>query len=265
MVLHDVAHRARLLVEAAAALDAERLGHGDLHVVDEVAVPDRLEDAVREAQHEDVLDGLLAQVVVDAEDLALAEGRAHDGVELARRGAVAAERLLEHERAHRACGCATGPASPSLRGDEREDRRRRREVEDDVALRAALAIGLRQPALQLGVRLGIVEGAADVEDAARERLEDGVVDRLRARVRLERLAHLLAIALVAAVVAARDADQRERGRQHVAQRQVVERRQQLAVREVARRAEDDERARAGHARHAHAVAQRVRAHAFCTA
>ena len=152
-----------------------------------------------------------------------------------------------------------------LRRDEREDGRRRREVVDDVALRAALAVGLRQPALQLGVGLGIVERAADVEDPARERLEDGVVDRLRARVGLERLAHLLAVPLVAAVVAARHADQRERRRQHVAQRQVVERRQQLAVREVARGAEDHERARARHARHAHAVAQRVRAHAFCTA
>ena len=40
MVLHHVAQRAGLLVVAAAALDADRLGHRDLHVVDEVAVPD---------------------------------------------------------------------------------------------------------------------------------------------------------------------------------------------------------------------------------
>ena len=46
-----------------------RLGHRDLHVVDVAAVPDRLEDPVAEPEDEQVLDGLLAQVVVDAEDL----------------------------------------------------------------------------------------------------------------------------------------------------------------------------------------------------
>ena len=62
-----------LLVVAAAPLDAQRLGDGDLHVVDVAAVPDRLEDAVGEAEHHDVLHRLLAEVVVDAVDLLLAE------------------------------------------------------------------------------------------------------------------------------------------------------------------------------------------------
>ena len=47
--------------------------HRDLHVVDELPVPDRLEDAVAEAQDEHVLNRLLAEVVVDPEDLALLE------------------------------------------------------------------------------------------------------------------------------------------------------------------------------------------------
>ena len=37
-------------VEAAATLDAERFRGGDLHVVDVVAIPERLENAVAEAQ-----------------------------------------------------------------------------------------------------------------------------------------------------------------------------------------------------------------------
>ena len=41
MVLHDVADRAHLLVEGAAALDAEFLGHRDLHAGNERAVPQR--------------------------------------------------------------------------------------------------------------------------------------------------------------------------------------------------------------------------------
>jgi hypothetical protein len=42
-------------------------------VVHEVAVPDRLEDAVGEPKGEDVLDRLLAQIMIDAEDLGLIE------------------------------------------------------------------------------------------------------------------------------------------------------------------------------------------------
>ena len=50
VVLHDVAEDAGFLVEPAAALVADRFGHRDLHVVDVLAVPDRLEEAVAEAE-----------------------------------------------------------------------------------------------------------------------------------------------------------------------------------------------------------------------
>ena len=83
-----VAVGARLLVEAGAGADPERLRHVDLDVVDVVAVPDRLEEAVGEAQGEDVLRRLLAEEVVDAEDLLLAQDLVDGLVELAgaRRG-----------------------------------------------------------------------------------------------------------------------------------------------------------------------------------
>ena len=116
MVLHDVAHRARLFIEPPATLHAERLGHRDLHVVDEVAVPDGLEDAVREAQDEDVLDGLLAQVVVDAEDLALVEDAQDPLVELAGRGQVGPERLLDHHPRLRVGVPLPGPGVDHLPG-----------------------------------------------------------------------------------------------------------------------------------------------------
>ena len=68
MVLDHVADAADLVIEAAAAFDAEILGHGDLHAFDEIAVPDRLEEGIGEAEIEQVLDRLLAEIVVDAED-----------------------------------------------------------------------------------------------------------------------------------------------------------------------------------------------------
>ena len=67
VVLDDVAGGADAVVVARAAADADVLGHGDLHVVDVVGVPDRLEHLVGEAQRQQVLDRLLAQVVVDPE------------------------------------------------------------------------------------------------------------------------------------------------------------------------------------------------------
>ena len=51
-------------------------------VGDGVAVPDRLEQAVREAEREDVLGRLLAQEVVDPEDLLLGEHLVQLRVEL---------------------------------------------------------------------------------------------------------------------------------------------------------------------------------------
>src|SRR5438045_7773621 len=97
MVLEDVADRPGLLVVAGTVLDPDRLGDGDLDVVDELPVPDRLEDAVREPQRQHVLDGLLAEVVVDTEDLVLFEVLLDRRVQLARRREVVPERLLDDQ------------------------------------------------------------------------------------------------------------------------------------------------------------------------
>ena len=68
-------------------------------MVDVVAVPDRLEEAVREPQCEHVLHGLLAEEVIDAEDLLLGEDAVHDCVQRAGRIEVGPERLLhDHAR-----------------------------------------------------------------------------------------------------------------------------------------------------------------------
>jgi hypothetical protein len=96
VVLHHVAQRARVVVETRAAAHAHRLGHGDLHAADVGATPEWLEDGVAEAQHHQVLHRLLAQVVVDAVDLALGEVAGHFVVDGARRGQVVAQRFFEH-------------------------------------------------------------------------------------------------------------------------------------------------------------------------
>jgi hypothetical protein len=97
VVLQHVAGGAGLLVEGGAGADADVLGHGDLHGVDVVGVPDRLEQRVGEAQRQQVLDRLLAQVVVDPEDVLRAEDAVDQGVELLGRGEVVPERLLHDD------------------------------------------------------------------------------------------------------------------------------------------------------------------------
>ena len=127
-----VAVGAGALVEAGAVADRERLGHVDLDVVDVVAVPDRLEHAVGEPEREDVLDGLLAEEVVDPEDALLVEDAVQRGVELARRLEVVAERLLDDDaRASARCR----PTGQRL-GDGVERLRRYGELVEQAATRS---------------------------------------------------------------------------------------------------------------------------------
>src|SRR5262249_43107833 len=70
---YHVPQFAGFFVKTTAALDAGSLGGRDLDVVDMVAVPQRLEDAVGEAQHQDVLNRFFAEEVIDAIDLILGQ------------------------------------------------------------------------------------------------------------------------------------------------------------------------------------------------
>ncbi len=79
------------------------LGHRNLDIVDEVAVEQRIEDGVGEAEIENVLGRLLAEVVIDPEHLMLREDRVHHGVERLGRGGVAPERLLDHHVTSAGC------------------------------------------------------------------------------------------------------------------------------------------------------------------
>ena len=94
---HHVAIGAGLLVEGDAVADVEGLRHVDLNMVDEIAVPDRLEQAVGEPEREDVLRRLLAEEVVDAENLILGEDLVQRVVERDRGFEIGAERLFHDD------------------------------------------------------------------------------------------------------------------------------------------------------------------------
>ena len=92
--MDHVACGADAVVVAGTASQANVLRHGDLDVVDVVRVPHRLKDLVSKAQRQDVLDGLFAQVVVDAEDRGLRKDGVDNLIELAGRLLIVAERLF---------------------------------------------------------------------------------------------------------------------------------------------------------------------------
>ena len=96
VVLDHVPDRARLLVELPAPLDTELLGHRDLDTAHVAAVPDRLEERVGEAEEQQVLDGLLAEIMVDPEDRALGKDTMQRLVQRARRRQIPPEGLLDH-------------------------------------------------------------------------------------------------------------------------------------------------------------------------
>ncbi len=104
---HHVAIGAGLLVESDPIADVERLRHVDLNMIDEIAVPDRLEQAIGKTEGEDVLRRLLAEEVIDAEDLVLSEHLVQRVVERNRAFEIGAERLFHDDaRSARELGLA---------------------------------------------------------------------------------------------------------------------------------------------------------------
>ena len=183
VVLDHVPGRADAVVVPGPAADADVLGHRDLHVVDVAAVPDRLVQRVGEPQRQHVLDGFLAQVVVDPEHRVRREHGAQRLVQRAGTGQVVTERLLDHHP-------APGPRLPGRRlrrggqpgplqlgDDQGEELRRDRQVERVVPAGAALAVQLGHDLREPVERLVVVELAGHEPDALGHLLPDRVPER----------------------------------------------------------------------------------------
>ena len=94
MILDHVAHGAGFFVVVAASFDTQGLGNGDLHMIDVSAIPHRLQQDVGETERHEVLHGLLAEVVIYAEDISLQEYRPDHVVDDGGALTVFANRLL---------------------------------------------------------------------------------------------------------------------------------------------------------------------------
>src|SRR5207245_8475408 len=96
VVLHDIANGAGLFVKPPASLETEPFRHRDLHAFHVMAVPHRLQEGVREAEEEEILHRLLAEIMVDAEDARLIEYLMQRRVERPRTREVPPEWLFHH-------------------------------------------------------------------------------------------------------------------------------------------------------------------------
>ena len=126
-----------------------------------------------------------------------------------------------------------------LAHDDREEHRRGREVEAAVHPHAGGLVELVERLAQRLVDRRVVEHPRHVADLVEELVEDGRVG-LAPRELLDGVLRLRAELLVG-VVRARHADEVEALGQRALVGEVVERRQQLALGQVAGRAEDDQR------------------------
>ena len=126
----------------------------------EVAVPQGLEDGVCESQGQNVLDRFLAEVVIDPEDLTLGENGEELVVEPPGAFEVGAEGLLDNDPPPPGALVEAGPAE--LAGDDREELRRRGEVEKNVAPGAGSPPGMVQVPGKYRIGIAVFELAADV-------------------------------------------------------------------------------------------------------
>ena len=244
MVRHHVAQRAGGVVEAAAMADAELFVDRDLDMIDVIAIPDRLEHAVGEAQHQDVLHRLLAEIMIDPVDLMFVDEFQQFAVQrlAPRRGrcrtafrppaaatrhslaqhAGAAELLADRQRRRRA-------ASPDRTGDCRRS--------------CLTASSLSSCSRMASNEAGSFGSASMQVTQASSRLAMAsstfrVANWCRPFIRLSRSSSL-------DMRLAGDADDAEIVRQQVVGREIVERRNHQPVREVAGDAEDHEGAGIG--------------------
>ena len=133
MVLQHVAQRTDAVVVARAAFHAERFGDGDLDLVDMRRAQQGLDEPVGEAEHQDVLNSLLAEEVIDAEDLLLAPVLVQLLIQCERALEVGAERLLDDEPAP-PIGLVGQARLRDRLGAAGEHARREREIEDRRAV-----------------------------------------------------------------------------------------------------------------------------------
>ncbi len=210
--------------------------HGDLDVVDEVAVPQRLDHQVGKAEYQQVLHRLLGKVVIDAIDLLLVEVAVHQLIQSLRTFQIHAERLLNHKavQASRPIQARRG----KIAGDGAEVLGLDREIKHDI--RAHAGLGLAEFLEQTPERPGILKVAAHVAET-RSKSGETFRGELLSQIRTQCLVHVR-FPVHIGPFPARKRDEVGHLRQPAFEFKAIERGQQLGCGEMSSRSEDHETA-----------------------
>ena len=95
MVLDHVTQRAGIVIKASASLEPDSLADSNLHMRDSIGVPQRLKHHIGKAQRHQVLDGFLAQIMVDTEGALFGEYRVDGVINVTGGGEISAQRLFK--------------------------------------------------------------------------------------------------------------------------------------------------------------------------
>jgi hypothetical protein len=109
-------------------------------VIDVAAVPDRLEDAVAEPECQDVLDRLLAEVVVDAIELPFVEHSQQLAVQGPGGFEIVSERLFHHDPAPAITVLRRQAGITELLDDDGKEIRGGRKVIEDISASAMVLV-----------------------------------------------------------------------------------------------------------------------------
>ena len=240
VVLNHVSKRAGLFVIPGARADTFFLRDRNLHMVHVFLVEQRLEDAVRKPQDQDVLDGFLSEVVVDPVDLPLVEHRGNRVVDRPGAFQIATDWLLDDQARERALRRAVDEARASELFDRgTEQRRRHRQVVHAISGQPALVLDRVEPRAEPGKAVVLAYRRRNKKQRRREIVPCLRIER-PARKSTDSVLRELAIRIVIEARPSDSNNRHARGKQPV-EIEVVERGQELAMRQIAGAAEDHER------------------------
>ena len=162
-------------------------------MVDVAAVPERFENAVGEAEHQQILHRLFSQVVIDAINLIFVEDAGDGLVQFARACQAAPKRLFQDDARpglSRLLGLGQSRRAQVL-DDDGEKTRRGGKVKKPIAGGSVLLVKMVQRLLEFLVGLGSAEIVGNVVQALGESFHKGVALRRQVQEFLHRLGHFL--------------------------------------------------------------------------
>src|SRR5262245_26880359 len=113
-------------------------------MIDVAGIPERLENRVRESQHQNVLRGLFAEEMVDPKGLTLVECVANDSIQFPCRGEIGTEWFFDDHARPASFPGAIQSGGLEILQNRLELLRPRGEIEKAVAARASFGVDLFQ-------------------------------------------------------------------------------------------------------------------------